>query len=922
MLAPLFWQAAAFPAGGGAAGTVGCAPGGVDMTSNDSGGPAAGAGLGGLGTSPGQDMVVEIRVHGVSGTPPQDVLCSPWAAQVAGDVNAPIYQPADQLGRTITGLDLTGEGGRPVPRQTEAYHWGEMTSGGWRKAVWALLLPFALVNVGQWMLPPAKPDGFWNGVLKGLLRLAGLVLTCLFMAQAGIAVMDLIVNQCGVANSACPSSLGWLWPHRQALSILGALLLIVVAGLIDQISRTRWPLINGQDRRAELVQERKAAWPVTKTKWKATAERLMPGRKASVPEAGPLAGPASPGLAGEASLYNGDLDAPWLRTVHLTAGLSTVIMLLLGGLHPLPGGWQVAYWAAVVLLGLTVAAAALPFRPDSRPFPTSTVATVALWAGPALTAGLLIAVAAAGPAQAVPFVVRPTSGPGLAVPPTAPAPLSGSDGIAGASMIALSVITLLFAILLAVRRLGPGARAFWARIRRQADSYQPPRPFRPVAAGWFAAPIAALGSLLGAGLGVGYTSFLGACLSGSCNPAAVLRSKPAPSAVTPPPFYGSVAELWAITAAVVLAGLIAGAVYSLSRATLAAQWRGSVPSLAAGLALQLDGEDSSFGPKFRIAMSWQLARWRLSAARLLTALSVLMAATAVLCLEAYWQAAHRPVSLSWLGWLLDWGFLAQVVSWLALASNYGTLAGIGVIVLALVTALLLKVVYDAARRPDAARALGILWDLASYWPRAAHPFVPPCYMQKAVPELMARVRAYREDGYRVVLSAHSQGSLLAVATAMRLAAEDDTAACQGLGLVMGGSQLQWAYPRIFPAVVNYASYQAVMRAVGGRWYVLARGTDPLGGPVLSWNLRVDNGELAAEVLTDGADGRAATGKPDDGGRLVLGQDWWIRDPMNQHSAAAGPRLPWFSTATERHSGYWPAPAWDQAVGRAAGVSPP
>ena len=52
---------------------------------------------------------------------------------------------------------------------------------------------------------------------------------------------------------------------------------------------------------------------------------------------------------------------------------------------------------------------------------------------------------------------------------------------------------------------------------------------------------------------------------------------------------------------------------------------------------------------------------------------------------------------------------------------------------------------------------------------------------------------------------------------------------------------------------------------------------------------------------------------------VLGQDWWIRDPMNQHSDAVGTRLPWFSTATERHSGYWPAPAWDQAVGRAAGL---
>jgi hypothetical protein len=879
------------------------------VTSIQSSGPAAGGGPGGLGPGPGPDKIVEIRVHGVSGTPPQDVLCSQWAAQVAGDVNAPIYQPADQLGRTITGLDLAGHGGRTVPRQTEAYHWGEMTSGGWRKAVWALLLPFALVNVAQWMLPPAKPGGFWNGVLKGLLRLAGIVLTCLFMAQAGIAVMDLIASQCGVARSACPSSLGWLWPHRQALSILGAVLLVVVAGLIDQISRSRWPLINGHDRRAELVRERKEAWPATKAQWKARAERWMPGRTASAPAAGTPAGPASPGLAGEASLYNGDLDAPWLRTAHLTAGLSTVVMLLLGGLHPLPGGWQVAYWAAVGLLGLAVAAAAWPFRLDGRPFPVSTAATVALWAVPVAAAGLLIAVAAAGPAQEAPSALPPP-------------PLPGSEDIAGAPMIALSVLTLLFAVLLAVRRIGPGGRAFRAWIRRQADSYLPPRPFRPAVAGWLAAPIAALGALLGAGLGVGYTSFLGACLSGSCNPATVLRSRPAPSAVTPPPFYGSVAELWAITAAVVLAGLIAGAVYVLSRAALAAQWPGTVPSLAAGLALQRDGEVSSFGPKFRITISWQLARWRLSSARLLTALSLLMGAAGVLSLEAYWQAAHHPASLSWLSRLLDWGFLAQVVSRLGLASHYGTLGGIGVAVLALVTALLLKVVYDAARRPDTARALGILWDLACYWPRAAHPFVPPCYMQKAVPELMARVRAYREDGYRVVLSAHSQGTLLSVATAMRLAAEDDTATCQRLGLVMGGSQLQWAYPRFFPAVVNYASYQAVLTAVGGRWYVLARGTDPLGGPVLSWNLRTGNGGLAADVLTGAADGGTAAGKPDGGGRLVLGQDWWIRDPMKEESDAAGSRLPWFSTATLRHSGYWPAPAWDRAVGRAAGVSPP
>ena len=79
--------------------------------------------------------VIEIRVHGVSGTPQQDMLCSQWAEQVAGDENAPIFQPADQFGHTVPGPGLSRDD-EPLPRQIEAYHWGEMTSGGWSKAVW------------------------------------------------------------------------------------------------------------------------------------------------------------------------------------------------------------------------------------------------------------------------------------------------------------------------------------------------------------------------------------------------------------------------------------------------------------------------------------------------------------------------------------------------------------------------------------------------------------------------------------------------------------------------------------------------------------------------------------------------------------------------------------------------------------------
>jgi group II intron reverse transcriptase/maturase len=118
----------------------------------------------------------------VSGTPPQDVLCSTWAAQVAGDASAPIFQPADQFGHTIQGTSLRYDGGS-VPRQVEAYHWGEMTSGGWSKAIWALLAPFALVNVAHWMLPAGARKGIMHdliGIIEALLRLTGLPLDELY----------------------------------------------------------------------------------------------------------------------------------------------------------------------------------------------------------------------------------------------------------------------------------------------------------------------------------------------------------------------------------------------------------------------------------------------------------------------------------------------------------------------------------------------------------------------------------------------------------------------------------------------------------------------------------------------------------------------------------------------------------------------
>ena len=73
---------------------------------------------------------------------------------------------------------------------------------------------------------------------------------------------------------------------------------------------------------------------------------------------------------------------------------------------------------------------------------------------------------------------------------------------------------------------------------------------------------------------------------------------------------------------------------------------------------------------------------------------------------------------------------------------------------------LLWVGRQAYRSPAARRTVGIVWDLGTFWPRAVHPLAPPCYAERAVPDLLLRLRFYKESGGRVLLSCHSQGTVL------------------------------------------------------------------------------------------------------------------------------------------------------------------
>lgn len=114
--------------------------------------------------------LIEFRVHGVSGTPPEDMLATdPVLEQDRGATR--VFRPP------------TGD------PDLRAYQWSSLTSGRPRSALWLALLPYLLLNVAGWALPP-RPRGPRAGVVVAV-RVSGLALTVLFSFVAAIGFVDI-----------------------------------------------------------------------------------------------------------------------------------------------------------------------------------------------------------------------------------------------------------------------------------------------------------------------------------------------------------------------------------------------------------------------------------------------------------------------------------------------------------------------------------------------------------------------------------------------------------------------------------------------------------------------------------------------------------------------------------------------------------
>lgn len=130
-----------------------------------------------------------------------------------------------------------------------------------------------------------------------------------------------------------------------------------------------------------------------------------------------------------------------------------------------------------------------------------------------------------------------------------------------------------------------------------------------------------------------------------------------------------------------------------------------------------------------------------------------------------------------------------------------------------------------ARSAGARRNIGNLWDVLGLWPRRFHPFAVRPYAERAVPELQDQVRAVVTGERRpLVVSAHSQGSVLAFFALIGLAGDDDV---RPVALVTYGSPLSRLHARFFPAYVSPDDRRWLLDRLGS-WRSFFHPTDHIG----------------------------------------------------------------------------------------------
>ncbi|MET8231432.1 hypothetical protein ABZS77_12270 [Micromonospora sp. NPDC005298] len=661
--------------------------------------------------------VVELRVHGVSGASPDQVLDLRQTTQVAGDRSGGFYRRRPRRADTGTVRGVT----------LEAYRWGDLPSGTVaRTLALVLLLPFMLVNVAIWMRPAHHGS---EAVVKSLCRVLALTLTALYvLAIAGVA-LDLIGWKC-TASPRClagRSWLSWLGGHPPGLRL--AVLALVPATAIGLI----WRFSNRPGRAFDAFR--------------------APDQDVSELPLGGVGQWDTEPLVGR------------LRSVHVAGAFATLDLTLL--LARAETGATVATVALTVVTAVLLASCvgllctpplvdrgATDRRLDRV---TSTLRTVAVVLTLVVVAHVL----------------------------TSKGAWSAGHGLPGYGTMLTGVFVAQTALLAAL-----GVVLLWRRDPRRGVP-----------------PLFGLGALVIAAAGVSLAAAYAAELVYRAADFLDRHVSTGEGIVAGPPR----AYTWAIFGflrAVLLTLIVAGLFVVVSRRRR---------RRAAAAIVAHDYPDAPAGAEPRLRQ----VRAAIARARFTERLVPL--AVAYGCFAGLGTAT---TTVGLLGY-----FPSEIVERFAGlpadAVTFGIAFGSWVIA-AIILGLIVGGVF-AYRTVPFRRHVGVLWDLGTFWPRAAHPFAPPCYSERAVPELTRRITYLVGRGDAVLLTGHSHGSVLLAATVLQLPPHVGNR----VALLTHGSPLRRLYARLFPAYVNDAALREIGRRVGWRWVNLWRDTDPIGGWVFS-----------------------------------------------------------------------------------------
>ncbi|GLV77802.1 hypothetical protein Shyhy02_58020 [Streptomyces hygroscopicus subsp. hygroscopicus] len=698
------------------------------------------------GGAPPPDL--ELLVHGVGGTTPQEMLDDPCTSLVTGDETAAVYRRTEDVDAERRPPKERQEPGREGPIR-EAYVWCNLTSGNSSRALWLLLLPFMVANLAHWMRPPADRRERTVRTYGLFVRLVALSLTVLLIAGACEVALDLIAWQCA-GSAGCATGKSWLgflspenhgwWSQPGRRLALGAVLPGALTGLLWYLSNRTWSAYESSPPLERPVDE-------------------------SAPESGNRPALCLPGF------WYGRRIVARLRAAHTAAGFLTIaagLTLPTTTYDRRPGGsgpQDAAGWALLTLLALGALAvvAVVCHRGRSEARVDGELDRLTITALPGAALGVLV----------LSVLYAGWSRPGWA----SAGKLPGNQAFCAIAIGEGVLIVAMAVCALALHRSAPLGRT----------------PLYGLAGPAVAMLACGLGSVLAGGIAQRFADWLDGGATPGEGPG-----------IAPPVLLS-----WLATAIPALLLVLLGLLLIFAVRVWRVRNR-LLPTIMDGY----PEERPDAVRTRRIASTVARAGLTDSAPWIVGPVALFTLLFGALAVTGAWATNEVP------------GRAADSAPGVVDAAAQ-TAQALGSWLMGLAFLMLITWARRAYRSPAARRTIGILWDVGTFWPRAAHPFAPPCYAERAVPDLTWRMETWtRRYGGRLVISGHSQGSVLAAAAVWQV----DPRTRGQVALLTYGSPLERLYGRWFPAYFGPAQLLSLHREVRC-WRNLWRCTDPIGGPI-------------------------------------------------------------------------------------------